>query len=267
MADSVRDRLARFFSEGGQAGLEGYKQSQDSKLQQLLLGQKNQQQVEQEQRNRTAYDALRKQHGPNVDIKVGDLSVGGLEKKPLKMELTPAQEAAEKVGGQELARYGAGGGSATVEKNLSLMEQTAKQLEENKPGMWTRAAGALPKTLRDFMVPEDVEREDQIRTAVQTSLREIMGPQYTEREGTEMMQRSYNPRLSAEQNMAKIRTAAQELMKRKAEKDAALSRYQKTGYATIGRDDKSKAPAAGGNDTKRRPGESIPAYNKRMGRS
>lgn len=241
----------------GSAGAAQYQKGQQS-LGDLL--QKDAIAKEQEQRQRAAYDQLRGQVGPKADIKVGDISVSGIERKPMLMQLTPAQEAAEKEAGKELSRYGAGGGSATIEKNLSLMEQTAKQLEKDKPGILTRAAGALPKTLRDFVVPEDVEREDQIRTAIQSSLREIMGPQYTEREGLELMQRSYNPRLSAEQNMSKIRTAARELMKRKAEKDAALSRYQTTGYATIGREEK---PAG----AKRLPGESIQDFIKRSGGS
>lgn len=144
-----------------------------------------------------------------------------------RLRLTPGQEAADKAFGKDYADYQAGGGKAGVEKNINLLNQAQQGLDETT--MLDRAAGVLPKSLRDFLTPKAVAREDAVKSAIQSTLRQTLGSQFTEKEAQTLMDRAYNPRLSAEENKKRIQAAVGELQQRASEKERAARQFEQSG--------------------------------------
>lgn len=151
------------------------------------------------------------------------------------MKLLPGQEAADKAFGKEYQDWNAQGGYAGVEKQLSQLEEAAQALENN-PSLSGGASTALPDAIRRRLTPEAVTIEQSVKQATQAALRQTLGSQFTEKEGEQIMQRSYDPALPAEENIKKIRSAVKELKTRALEKERASKYFESTGGTLKGLD-------------------------------
>lgn len=176
------------------------------------------------------------------------LASGGAE------ELTAGQEAADREFGKDASNYYHGGGRAGLESNFQKLQGAIDTLGA-KPnltgGLSTRIPLLGSDMAQDTLNPEMSAVRDDIRGAVQGSLREIMGPQFTEKEGTAIFNRAFNPRLSGKENVKKASSEMEKLRRMADSKDAAMS-YFKAHGTLAGFDPgttslaKSKAPAGGG---------------------
>lgn len=223
MADN---QLLASFLSGKKIGASSYEDDKKAqaheealKLAALLKGQGEQQKADLSLAN---LGELRKQ-APGSTVHFGEASVT----PPPNMGLTPGQEAADKTFGKDYADYVAGGGKAGVEKSLEGLEAAKGDLKNATK--FDRVAGVLPNWARSFLAPGDVAREDAVRNAVQMSLRQILGSQFTEKEADSFMSRHYNPRLAPEENMKRIDAATKELKKRAAQKDVSAKHFESTG--------------------------------------
>lgn len=146
--------------------------------------------------------------------------------------LTPGQKAADVSFGKDASDYVYQGGRATVDKNINKLQSAIDTLTKNKGltgGFFTQAASLGGDKLLDVTSPQLAQVRDDIRGAIQGTLRQVMGPQFTEKEGTAMFERAFNPRLSAEEN---VRRATQELNALQAmvgAKEEAMNYYNKNG--------------------------------------
>lgn len=142
---------------------------------------------------------------------IGQMAAAGKTAKP-----SIGETAADKQFGIDYAKYQAAGGSAEVEKNLRQLSEVQSALSE--PGnAYTGAAKALiPESVRAFTSPEAVDARNKVEQSIQSSLRTVLGAQFTQKEGESLLARTYNPRLTPAQNaqnvqalIEQIRTAAQ----------------------------------------------------------
>jgi hypothetical protein len=214
--------------QGSNPFVEGDQARQTTKLKSDLAEQE-------QQRSLDRAKGLRQYLGKDAGITVGHVRIDPrqLPNNGLPV-LTPAQETAEKSAGKDYADYEAAGGRANIDKNLSLLEGAKADLAGSDRGPLTRAAGILPKSLREFLTPKEVAVEDKVKSAVQATLRQTLGAQFTEKEGQALMDRAYNPRLSTEENLARVTATANELAQKKAQMDQSGDAYRRTGYATVG---------------------------------
>lgn len=148
-------------------------------------------------------------------------------------KFTPGQEAADKTFGKEYQDWNAQGGFSGVEKQLNQLEQAAAALEAD-PSLSGGANTALPDAVRRRMYPEAMRIEQDVKQATQAALRQTLGSQFTEKEGEQIMQRSYDPALPAADNIKKIRAAIQELKTRAMEKDRASKYFEQSGGTLSG---------------------------------
>lgn len=65
--------------------------------------------------------------------------------------------------------------------------------------------GAIGEFGRSVFAPTSQQAKDLVESVVQTSLREILGGQFAQQEGKELIKRSYNINLPPEQNAARLR--------------------------------------------------------------
>ena len=79
---------------------------------------------------------------------------------------------------------------------------------------------------RSVFAPESQQAKDLVESVVQTSLREILGGQFAQQEGKELIKRSYNINLPPEQNAARLRALFAQL-DAAAEAKAGMAQYFK----------------------------------------
>ncbi len=147
---------------------------------------------------------------------------------PLNKLLSPAEKKIDETAGKDYSDYFAAGGYAGVDKNLKGLEHAKGLLAkpENATGTWK---GLLPKPVRDFVQPGLSTAEDDVKGAVQASLRQTLGAQFTEKEGQAIFERAFNPRLSAEENIRRIDSVANEIRSQAKAKQDAGEALQKRG--------------------------------------
>lgn len=208
------------------------KAEQNAKLAQLIKGDQLKRQAISE--NQAAMDAQAKAQGLKPGTYSSHVSESGYQFDPRDPSamFTPGERAADTKFGGEYADFTAGGGVEGAKKNLGLLEGVQKQLEaegDKAPNMLERGVQYLPDSLRTFLTPKIKQQEDQVRTAIQSSLRQTLGAQFTEKEGEGLMRRSYDPRLSPQQNLQKMAPEVNALKQQLAQKARSSQYFEKHG--------------------------------------
>ncbi len=176
--------------------------------------------------------SLRGLLGKDAKINAGHITIDPREYANGPVPLTKGQEAADTAFGKDYATYQAGGGKAGAEKSIQQLESAAKNLPD--PNALQRAAGILPKSVRDIIMPESAAKEDEVRGAVQSVLRQTLGPQFTEREGEQVMSRAYNPRLPKAENIKRVMAEAKRQRQQAEDKDRSARYFEQHGTLTGG---------------------------------
>lgn len=86
--------------------------------------------------------------------------------------------------------------------------------------------GAIGEFGRSVFAPTSQQAKDLVESVVQTSLREILGGQFAQQEGKELIKRSYNINLPPEQNAARLRALFAQL-DAAAQAKAGMAQYFK----------------------------------------
>lgn len=142
--------------------------------------------------------------------------------------LTPGQKMADQSFSKDASDYYYGGGKAGVEKNIARLEGAIEQLQKKKGltgGLTTRIPGLNSDAAQDTLNPEMASVRDDIRAAIQGTLKQTLGAQFTEKEAEAMFNRAFNPRLSAEENIKRVTAELNALKRMAAEKDQAMEQF------------------------------------------
>jgi hypothetical protein len=169
---------------------------------------------------------------------------GAAREKKKELALTPGQKKTDESFAKEYADYYHSGGKANVEKSFKQMQNAITALEggpiDPKTGKRTGNANltggistVIPGTgsdwAQDYINPEMAAVRDDIRSAIQSSLKQILGGQYTEKEGIDVFNRAFNPRLSAKENIKRAQFELDRLESMAAAKDAAAKQFLANG--------------------------------------
>lgn len=117
-------------------------------------------------------------------------------------QLSPGQKKIDEAFADTYLSWNSGG-FADSRKQLTQLGEALKILEEK--GDVTGAIGMLPTQLQPFINPEGTVARENVEEVVQRSLREILGAQFTEKEGERLIQRAFNPLLSPQENAKRVR--------------------------------------------------------------
>lgn len=129
-----------------------------------------------------------------------------------------AEEARKDAGNVEYSKqlsksykqYKLEGGRGTIKTNFDRLQDAKKALEGGKVQTgkgFTKWIGGSDFAL-DIVDPEVAKARDRIRSAIVGTLRPILGGQFAEKEGQRILDLSFNPRLSSDENAKRV---AQEL--------------------------------------------------------
>lgn len=191
------------------------------------------------------YTALKAQ----LDANLGILKEMGADNRFNKSvsdkppQLTPGQKAVDVAAGKEYNDYVAGGGSASVNKNIDLLTEAIADLAQ--PGELSGGIyGALGETSQDYLNPKGAAVRDKIRGAIQGTLKQILGGQFTENEARATFERAYNPRLSDAENIRRAQAELNALKNRAAKKMKSMQYFEEangtlSGYRGTNKSEKS----------------------------
>jgi hypothetical protein len=119
-------------------------------------------------------------------------------------------------------------GKPSYDKNIKVLEESIADLEANKDS-WTvsnRAYAVIPDAVRPTL---SRRLEQDIRGAVQGTLKAILGAQFTAREGELVMKRAYDPTLPPEENLRKAKLILEELRAAHDAQQAKVRFYEDKG--------------------------------------
>ena len=138
-----------------------------------------------------------------VGARPGGTDRGGLS-------LTPGQKKVDEAFAKDFAQYEAAGGFADVEKSIQQLREARAALEEG--GLTGGITGYIPTWAgRTVVNPRSVAVQQQVEEVVQRNLRLILGAQFTQKEGERLIERSFDPKLSEAENIAKLDRIIQQI--------------------------------------------------------
>lgn len=145
-------------------------------------------------------------------------------------ELTKGQEQLDKSFAKQYSEFVTGGGYSSVKKNLGNLQSVIDRLKEEDD---------ITGTVREKLIPSDYVRgvvneeaqdlKDRVEQVIQQSLRQTLGAQFTEKEAQRLIERSYNPKLSDDKNIARLEQSIQEIDEMAKAKQRAADYFEKYG--------------------------------------
>lgn len=150
--------------------------------------------------------------------------------------LTPAEVAAEGVGGKKVAEYEISGGRPAADKAAAALSEVESDLTSGKRDKYDQTVGAMfgnwPSILGVVGPTEKARRDKAHNTAL--GLAKVNDPNPTEKQQQAIMGQVYDPASDNKANADRISSFKIEQAAKQAQIEAAAANYHKTGYATIG---------------------------------
>jgi len=143
------------------------------------------------------------------------INVGG-------QQMTPGREAMDKEYAKEHVAWVSTGG-ADMSGQLAQIQTVLDKLERGEE-LTGPAIGMAPDFYLYLTNPEAIDARQRVEEVVQRNLRVILGAQFTEKEGERLISRAYDPKLSAEQNAARLRRLITQ-MRSAVEQKNEMARY------------------------------------------
>ena len=142
--------------------------------------------------------------------------------------LTPAQKKVDEEFAKEYTDFSLAGGYSTIQKNLDLLN-TAKQKLERAQNVSGPLIGMQPDAVRKITNPESAAIQRDIEESVQASLRATLGSQFTEREGTLILRRAFDPMMSEKENARRVETLINQVDRLAKAKQSAADWFEQHG--------------------------------------
>lgn len=145
---------------------------------------------------------------------------------------TKGFEAADKAFGQEYNEW-TSGKRADAQKNLEQLDSVIEMLGSG--GNYTGGfVGQVPDRIAavnplDPAGPARIAARERVEEVVQRNLREVLGAQFTEKEGERLIKRAYNPMLSEEENIYRLTNLANQVRKSIQNRDAKAAYFAQNG--------------------------------------
>jgi hypothetical protein len=156
------------------------------------------------------------------------------EYKAMKEGGTAAQKAVDTNFAKDYSDWVAEGGSSVVEKSLDQLYSATGKLGQrddisgsfigNLPNL-----GGVGEIARSVMFPESIQTQQDVEEPIQTNLRRVLGSQYTQQEGENLLRRTYDPRLSEGVNAQRVIRVIGQLKTMSRAKEAAARYYEANG--------------------------------------
>lgn len=147
------------------------------------------------------------------------------------MPVTPGEKSADETFAKDYTAWNTGGKASNV-KALGAVDSVLNALK-NEKDISGPTIGILPDSVLAVAYPRALATKQQLEGSVQGSLKATLGSQYTEKEGTNLLARAFDPRLSQEENIKKVQAIRDELASR-ADATQQMSDYFEKHHSVSG---------------------------------
>jgi hypothetical protein len=96
-------------------------------------------------------------------------------------------------------------------------------------GNLPKLGGSFGEAVQSWAAPESIKVQQDVEEPIQTNLRKILGAQYTQQEGENLLRRTYDPRLQESTNAERVGRVIVQLKTMAAAKEAAARYYEANG--------------------------------------
>jgi hypothetical protein len=161
------------------------------------------------------FDQARRKSGATT------VSVGGGK------DLTPGQKKVDEKFADTYVEWQTGGGSDMV-GNLAAIGTVLGQLESGQQ-LTGPMVGIQPDFVRAIVNPSATDALERVQEVVQRNLRIVLGGAFTEKEGTQLINRAYNPSLPPATNAARLRKLFQQLSVSAQQRQGMVDFFEENG--------------------------------------
>ena len=176
-----------------------------------------------------SYDPINKKFITSPDDPVKELG------KPAALKpQTVGEKTIDRVFAADYEKWTIGNGFSETLSQINTLENVAKKLQDpkRKSTLTGPVVSAQPDFARKRLYPESFAIQQDVEQSVQTSLRQIMGPQFTEKEGLMTLQRGFDPALNEAENAKKVIRLLNKLKLMVKAKQEAIDYYTENGTLT-----------------------------------
>lgn len=122
---------------------------------------------------------------------------------------------------------------AAARQDAATISKVLKELESGKE-LTGPVLGILPENVRAMINPDSVQNQQLVEGVVQKNLRAILGGQFAQKEGEQLVRRAYNPVLPEAQNAARLRALFLSLQTAAENKSAMEDYFRKNNFSLKG---------------------------------
>jgi len=147
---------------------------------------------------------------------------------------TPGQKTVDEKFAPEVLDWDMSGGPNATKAII----QTNKALDilgQNR-GSWVQGTGPvtalIPEWGQKFVNQPGITARDAVRDTVQTTLRQVLGSQFTEKEGVALMDRAFDPGVDEVENIRRVRLLMNQVAGIAANKQQMVDYFKKNGTLT-----------------------------------
>jgi hypothetical protein len=149
----------------------------------------------------------------------------------VKKNLTPLEAEIDKKAADDLVQFTIGGGFSDVQKSLSQLNVAKESLKQTPEGKITgKLIGVQDDTgVLKYTNPDALNTKEQVQEIAQRNLRLILGPQFTAKEGEQLINRVYNPALPQKVNAQRLELLEGQMLSAAKTKQEAVDYYNTNG--------------------------------------
>lgn len=174
-------------------------------------------------------DATRR--GQDVEFRNKQLN---LEKQKLDamkskspISLSEGEKQADRVFGKEYANFEALGGKASLDGKLRKIDDVISRMEKSKNFSGPITGLSVKTGVANITNPKAVAIKQDMENLVTETLRQILGAQFTQKEGENLLARTFNPDLPEEVNINRAKELARQLKDQAKTKGESVDYYRK----------------------------------------
>ena len=146
---------------------------------------------------------------------------------------SPGLKAVNEAAAKDYIEWMQGGGSDAT-ANLAQIGTVLQRLESGEQ-LTGPLIGAINSVgLLAFVNPEAENAKEQVQEVVQRNLRIVLGAQFAQKEGEQLISRAYNPTLPPAENTPRLRKLFQQMSTAAKQKEAMADYFEKNGYSMLG---------------------------------
>lgn len=151
------------------------------------------------------------------------------EQRKTALAPTKGEEAIDKAFAKTYADYYAAGGRASATKNLQALIDAKNELQTSDISLTGAEMKAIPTWAEDIVAPRSKALRERVEEVVQRNLREVLGAQFTEKEGERLISRAFNPNLDEAENISRLNSLIAQVQQAIEAKDDAARYFEENG--------------------------------------